>query len=140
MATSISARWPYLLAATICGLTISVYQQSSVAFLKPMWSSPADYKFTAIYVGAYVITALTMIQWRNRYNQKFGWVVTAILGAFLCALADEYSSRTDTDAVFIGLSFLPFTLVFYSLIALPIMGFTTLIMRALGKENPVFDD
>jgi len=105
-----------------------------------MWSSPADYKFTAIYIGAYVITALTLMLWSKQYNKKFGWVVTAIVGAFLCALADEYSSRTDPDAVFSGLSLLPFTIVLYSLITLPIMGLTALIIRAIGKGKYAFND
>ncbi len=110
-------------SAVLSGLAISYRTQAVVSFAKPMWSTTGDIVSTVTYIGAYAVVSLLMFQWKSHTRIKYGWILIAVIGSILCAMADELIfSRSDPDDVLQGVSLFPIGFVFYLLLTCPIMA------------------
>jgi hypothetical protein len=122
MSSKLSRKWVDFGAAIAGGLVISYYSQSTLSFVKPMWSTFNDFLFTAIYVCAYAVAALVILGWRTALTVNFGWALIAVLGATLCATADELASRIAPDGALREVLMIPIGIAIYTLLTLPAMA------------------
>lgn len=122
MLDRLDKRWIDFGAAVVGGLVISYYSQSVISFVKPMWSTSSDFLLTAIYVSSYVAAALVVLRWRNKLTINLGWALIAVMGAALCAVADELFGRVAPDDAFSEVFMLPIGVVIYSFLTLPAMA------------------